>query len=404
MTTDGPALPPLTRPDGGPLAGADDLAAAQNGWRGQFGHLLYGPLPPAPDAVTVARHPLDEEPGCERLVLSLRVGARRFDVDAALWLPAAGAAPVPLVIGLGFLGPAGVLCGDRFPLDARAVVAADPVLGLHGGRLTDQVRGAHAARWPLPLFRRAGFGLLLSCYGSWVPDCPRRWQGHGLWPLLGLTDGPDRPGAISLWAWAFHRLVDAARMLPQVDGARIAVAGHSRLGKAALWATATDPRIAAVVANNAGCAGPALSRRHAGETLAHLCAAFPHWLSPRLLPYATVPERLPVDQHQLVACIAPRRVQIGSASADAWADPCGEYLGLRAAAPAWAIGAPMPGLPPAAAIWRDDMDARATQAHIAAGPLTWHLRPGGHALTPSDWRRYIDGLGMMDWVATTAPG
>ena len=383
-------LPPLARPDGGPIDTAVDLAAAQSAWRAYFADLMYGPVPPPPDALTVTRRPLADEPGCERLTLEIAVGPRRLAVDAALWLPHAEG-PVPLVAGLSFLGPAGVLFGQSFPIDADAVVEADPVIGLRDRRLTAPARGVHAARWPLPLFRSIGYGLLLSCYGSWVPDCDRRWRSRGLWPLLGLADGLQRPGAISLWAWAVSRLVDAAVRLPEVDAGRIAVAGHSRLGKAALWATANDNRIDAAIVNNAGCAGPALSRRTYGETLTHLVSAFPHWMTPRLVNLAADPTMLPVDQHQLIACVAPRRVAVGSAADDSWADPRGEYLGLHAAAPAWGRVAVSP-LPPADAIWNDPARLAAEGVDIAAGALAWHLRPGGHGLTPWDWRRYLGFL------------
>jgi hypothetical protein len=271
--------------------------------------------------------------------------------------------------------------GDGVPLDPGAVVGGVATHGLVEGRLAEQIRGVHAYRWPVDLILRAGVGLLLTGYGSWTPDHPDGWRTHGVRPLLALADGPRRAGAISLWAWAALRLVDVAERLPEADAARVTLAGHSRLAKAALWAMANDPRPAAVLVNNAGCAGPAPSRRNLGETLVHMAGRFPHWGARDLRTVGARPEDLPIDQHQLVACVAPRRIHVASASENWWADPRGEYEGLRAAAPAWGITE----LPPA-------RDVMIPGRSVDAGPLGWHLRPGVHEMMPWDWRRWLPFL------------
>ncbi|MEZ5668954.1 MAG: hypothetical protein R3F55_16230 [Alphaproteobacteria bacterium] len=378
-------VPAYTPHDLGLDGTAATLALRQRDWRAIFAEHVYGAIPPPPDAVEIARTRVADE-GYDRLRLTLRCGPRVHVVDAALWLPPDALGPVPLVVGLGFIGPAGVLFGDSFPLDPDAAVESPPERGLVDRRLAPQVRGIHAARWPLPPILGAGCGLLLSCYGSWTPDCPRRWQQRGAWPLMAPAAGEGQPGALSLWAWAFRRLVDVAGRLAEVDPGRIAVAGHSRLGKAALWAAATDERIAAAFANNAGCLGPALSCRGFGETPRHLAAQFPHWVAPRLAATVRDGGVPPVDQHALLAAIAPRRVNLASASLDWWADPRGEYEGLRAALPAWGDAAALP-------TW----DAVAAPGSaVAAGAVAWHLRPGGHDLTPWDWRHFLGCLAAAE--------
>ncbi len=360
---------------------ADTLARQQRRWRETFAAEIYGPIPPPPDAIAVERHPVTAA-GWRRLGLTLRHGWRSHMVDAALWLPPDAAGPVPLIVGLAFLGPAGVLFDTGFPIDREAVVEAPPELGLVDRRLDEPVRGVHAPRWPVPLILGAGFGLLLSCYGSWVPDCAERWQQRGVWPLLALDADEGRPGALSLWAWAFHRLVDVALSLDGVDPQRIALAGHSRLGKAALWAAACDARVEAVLANNPGCFGAALSCRQYGETPRRLALRFPYWVTPRLAETVRDGGLPPIDQHALLAAVAPRRVHVASAAADWWADPRGEYEGLRAALPAW------PGasaLPP----WTEPVRPG---TFLSAGPVAWHLRPGGHGLSPWDWRHSLPFL------------
>ncbi|WP_372423275.1 glucuronyl esterase domain-containing protein [Salinarimonas chemoclinalis] len=191
------------------------------------------------------------------------------------------------------------------------------------------------------------------------------------------------PGAIALWAWAYSRLVDVALARSEIDPARIVVAGHSRLGKAALLAAAHDTRIAGVFANNSGCLGVRPSAVRRGETPEALAARFPHWPTPAFAADPRPPEGL--DQQDLLAAIAPRRLYAASASEDAWADPEGERAGLVAAAPAWrALGCDVP-----------EIDAEASLvpgAAFTAGPLGWHLRAGPHDLTRADWERALPHL------------
>ena len=306
----------------------------------------------------------------------MRVADRTFSVDGALWLPADRSREAPLIVGLDFLGPFGILSGSRFPRDPNAVVHAPPRFGITDGSLQDALRGAAAPSWPMEMLCAAGYAVLVSCYGSWVPDHPDRWRTHGVGPLTGAPVAGSK--AISLWAWSMMRLVDAARSFPEIDGRRIALAGHSRLGKAALWAAANDARISAVLANNSGCGGAAPARHPVGETLVEMQAAFPHWI--RADAGHKEPDQLPFDQHALLAAIAPRAVLLTEAEDDIWADPLGSYRALAAASASTA---------PSKAPWPSVETAWTRGARIARGPFAWHLRPGGHALTKEDWRQFV---------------
>lgn len=375
-------LAPLTDAQGRAIADPATRAACREAWLGRFADELYGPIPAAPDAIEVERTPLPDQ-DCERLTLTVRVQNRTFRVDAALWLPRDRKGPVPVVVALDFLGPAGTLYSDAFPLDPKAAVSARPSLGMHDQRLGEHVRGATSYRWPTPLIADAGWGLLTSCYGSWVPDNADEWTTHGVWPLLDLDAAQSKPRAISLWAWALSRLVDVAQTLPEIDASRIAAAGHSRLGKVALWAGANDERITDILANDSGCGGASLSSRCYGETLEHMRIRFPHWTLPAD-SIKTYPQAF--DQHHLMACVAPRRLYIASAVEDLWCDPRGEFLALRAAAPLWRIDADVAPLPDIEEIWQPGQ-------RLNAGPVGWHLRHGGHDLMPWDWRGFLDFLG-----------
>lgn len=354
-----------------PLGDISDLPTRQTDWRRAFERHLFGPMPVPPSSVTIRREPLDAN-AAERLVISVSTAHQEFTVDAALWLPEDRGAPSPLICGLDFTGPAGVMTTDDFPLDRNARVYSRPTYGATEGRLEEVLRGTAAYRWPIETMLKRGYAVIVSCYGSWTPDDALLWRSHGIANCTGDTES----GAISCWAWALSRLIDAAGLLPEVDAAGVAVAGHSRLGKAALWAAAWDARIGAVLANNSGCAGAAPVRHARGETLEQMAARFPHWLRPDAKP-----DLPPIDQHQLIALAAPRAVYVASAEDDAWADPIGSYEALRIASAAWGDA------PESWASAEEMWSGCRQQIH---GKLGHHIRPGGHDLLPYDWRRFLD--------------
>lgn len=225
-----------------------------------------------------------------------------------------------------------------------------------------------------------GYAIIYYNYNDIATD-DSKWD-NGLSAILYPDGkrGDTDPGKVAMWAWGAHRMMDFAEAFTneyKLDLTRSAVCGHSRTGKAALLAGATDTRIQFTYSNESGCAGSAISRRKAGESVFRITDAFPYWFCRNFKNWAGREAEMPFDQHWLLACIAPRKVLVGSASKDINADPLSEQLGCLAASPAFTNG------------FACNVMAVAGDAFLE-GDIGYHMREGSHAFTETDWLRAIE--------------
>lgn len=316
---------------------------------------------------------------CKQVTVFFTPGTNGPSMDILLYLPKHQAKPSPVFIGLNFYGNQSTTDDTSVAITTRWVMNnGDAAITDH--KAGERSRGLQKSRWPVEMLIANGYGLATVYYGDLEPDHEVGWK-EGIRSSLAkqVNLKPEDWSAIGAWAWGLSRMLDYLQTEPGVDAKKVMVTGHSRLGKAALWAGACDTRFAAVVSNNSGEGGAALARRHFGETIMRLNTSYPHWFVPAFKQFNGKPEALPVDQHMLLALIAPRPLYIASASEDNWADQKGEFLAAFHAGPVYKL-----------------FGRKGLQAAVmpplntpVGSAVRYHIRSGKHDITGYDWEQYV---------------
>jgi len=387
--------PPYTLPD--PLIAADGTrVTTPEQWTRRrrpevfrmFEELMYGRAPGRPASLkfevrSVARDALGGLATRKQVSILFAGKADGPQMDLLIYLPnAAKQRPVPLFMGLNFYGNQAINPDPGITL-STSWMRPTAEKGIVNHRATEKSRGVQSHRWPVEMILKRGYGLATAYYGDIDPDFNNGFQ-NGVHPLFykpGQTrPEPDQWGAIAAWAWGLSRALDYLETDAAVDARHVAVMGHSRLGKTALWAGAADPRFAIVISNNSGHGGAALTRRMFSETMRRLNTVFPHWLCGNFRQFSDPKNPMPMDQHMLVALIAPRPVYVASAEEDRGADPEGEFLSVLGADPVYRLlgtdGLAATRLPPI--------------EQPVMSTIGYHIRRGKHDVTDYDWQQWMN--------------
>jgi len=301
--------------------------------------------------------------------------------DLLIYLPNAVKAPVPVFLSLNFNGNQTV---NKDPAIFPSQNSVTPVNGVV--EPLDSTRGTDP-NWQIEEVITHGYGLATAHYGDFEPDNKDGWK-TGIRTSLKdvLKIQPEEWGAIGAWAWGISRIMDYLQQDAAIDSKKVALMGHSRLGKASLWAGASDSRFAIVISNESGEGGAALSKRWYGETVKKINDQFPHWFVAAYKKYNDNEKALPVDQHMLLALIAPRPIYVASAEGDQWSDPKGEFLSAVNAGNVYALFGKK-GL---------ETDTMPPVNHPVGNTIRYHIRSGKHAVTLYDWQQYLQ-FADMQW-------
>lgn len=314
--------------------------------------------------------------------LSLERAGRSLDLDLLVFYPNS-VKKAPAFLGLNFYGNH-TISSDNQVAVPEAWIRNNEKMGSSNNKASEKGRGQRIANWPYEAILSRGYGLVTLYYGEIDPDYGDGFKNgvHALYP--DEKRNASSWASIAAWGWGLSRVMDYLEDVDWVNPKKIAVLGHSRLGKAALWAGATDERFALVISNNSGCGGAALSRRAYGETIGQMINVIPYWFSDSFSVYNKRESELPVEQHQLLALMAPRPLYVASGVEDTWADPKGEFLSCVAASPAYEL------------LGTSGMPAKVLPAldQPVMGSIGYHIRSGGHGLLPYDWQQYLDFADM----------
>lgn len=322
-----------------------------------FEENVYGQMPTSYDRLT---YTIKNEQGnamggkatLKEVVIEVVENNKPLTINLVLFVPTKRKGPVPVFL----------------LINNRGIENADPT------------RALKSDFWPAEMGIDSGYAMAAFHVSDLAPDDSVRYVDGVLRLYPHQLSANDGMRAIGAWAWGASRVLDYFEKDAAIDAKKVALVGHSRGGKASLWAAAEDQRFAICITNCSGNTGAALSRRRFGETISRINTTFPHWFAKNYKNFNNNEDSLPLDQHMLLATIAPRPLYATNATKDLWADPTGTFLSLKQAEQVYAlygIKSKLPANPPA------------VNQPVVNPPLGYHIREGEHNLTAYDWTNFI---------------
>jgi hypothetical protein len=349
-----------------------------------FEWYMYGSSIPAPvirAQVDSATTVLDGKATMKQVAIRFGPPGREREghINLLLFVPAKRAQPAPVFLGLNFRGNHMVLGHDDVALP-EIWVPSGP--GVVDNRATHEGRGLEAPHWQIEQAIDRGYAVATFYHGDVKLDRPS-WE-DGV-PALYFAPGQTVPGehqwgTIAAWAWGLSRAADYLVTDPDIDPRAMIVFGHSRNGKTALLAGALDERFAIVIPSQAGCGGTAPSRGTVGESVERINTVFPHWFNRTFPKFNEDVQKLPFDQHCLMALVAPRPLLLTNATGDQWANPAGQFEMLKLAEPVYKLlGTEGCGA-----------DTMPEENRLVNTRLGYFIRPGKHDMSAVEWSQWLD--------------
>lgn len=377
---------PLTFNDGSKVQSKKDWERRRKEILETMTHEMYGSAPARPknmrfEVFDVDKQALGGKATRKQVTVHISEKGKQAQFDLLIYIPNGARHPVPAIIGLNFIGNQAVHADPGIKLTTAWVENSRMFPCAVNGRATDACRGVNASQWAVDSILARGYALVTLYREEIASDRKAHAFQTGIHPLYPeLQQRDDNFGTVAAWAWALSRGLDYLETDKDIDGKRVAVFGFSRLGKAALWAGATDRRFAAVLSNESGAGGGKQFRRGIGEDINRLCTVFPHWFAGSFAKYKGKDAELPFDQHFVLSLIAPRPVYLATAEDDKNSDPEGEFATARAADPVYRFlgtdGLPKGPFP--------------ALNQPLAGQIGFHIRPGGHDVKMFDWIQILN--------------
>ena len=295
-----------------------------------------------------------------------------------IYLPNGIKIAAPLFLGYNFAGNQSI--NNDMTVQITKSWMNPKTKGVISNQATDSSRGIAETAWPLEMILKHGYGVATIYAGDVDPDYDDGFKNgvQALYPEL--QNRGDNFSTMAAWAWGLSRAMDYIETDGAINSIKVIVYGTSRMGKAAVWAGATDQRFAIVIRNESGAGGAKLFHHPEGENIARICTVFPHWFCHNFQQYIGKDTILPFDQHMVLSLIAPRPLYIASAEGSNLTDSFGEFLSAKYADPVYrlfhTIGLPVKEIP--------------AVDHAVYGQIGYHNRSGKHDILPYDWQQFLN--------------